>query len=152
MKTIKLLTLTATVLFALIILSSCAEVQHIDACRTGQTYGFFGGLCHGIIAPVSFALSLFSDNITVWAVNNNGAWMLAKGMMATVNSDDPAYFGGYINENYQSVAHSLNLTHDQIIQLAKNSFTASFLSEDEKLGLIEKVDRYCLAFNITAYL
>jgi len=74
MRTNKLLTLTTTVLFALVILSSCAEVQHIDACRTGQTFGFFGGLCHGIIAPVSFALSLFSDNITVWAVNNNGAW------------------------------------------------------------------------------
>jgi len=84
--------------------------------------------------------------------NHPIAEMLAKGMMATVNSDDPAYFGGYINENYQAVAHALNLTHDQIIQLAKNSFAASFLSEDEKLRLIEKVDRYCLAFNITVYL
>lgn len=70
------------------------------------------------------------------------AEMLAKGMMVTVNSDDPAYFGGYINENYMAVAHALHLTQEQIIQLAKNSFEASFLDEDEKLRLIEKVDKY----------
>lgn len=70
------------------------------------------------------------------------AEMLAKGMMVTVNSDDPAYFGGYINENYMAVAHALQLTQEQIIQLAKNSFEASFLDEDEKLRLIKKVDKY----------
>jgi hypothetical protein len=74
MKTNKLLTLTLSVLIALIILSSCAEVQQIEACRTGHTFGFFGGLWHGIIAPVSFVISLFSDQVAVWAVNNNGGW------------------------------------------------------------------------------
>ena len=69
--------------------------------------------------------------------------MLAKGLMVTVNSDDPAYFGGYINENYMAIAHALHLTKEQIMQLAKNSFSASFLGEDEKLRLIEKVDKYC---------
>jgi len=70
------------------------------------------------------------------------AEMLDKGMMVTVNSDDPAYFGGYVNENYMAVAHALNLTQEQIMQLAKNSFTASFLNEDKKLRLIEKVNEY----------
>jgi adenosine deaminase len=70
------------------------------------------------------------------------AEMLEKGMMATVNSDDPAYFGGYMNENYLAVARSLSLTKEQIIQLAKNSFTASFLDEKEKMRLIEEVDQY----------
>jgi len=74
MKIKKLLTLTIFILFALIILSSCAEVQHIEACQTGHTFGFFGGLLHGIIAPVSFVISLFSDHVAVWAVNNNGGW------------------------------------------------------------------------------
>ena len=73
MKT-KTVLVTVAVLFALIILSSCAEVQHIDACKTGQTYGFFGGLWHGIIAPVTFVISLFSDHVAVWAFNNNGGW------------------------------------------------------------------------------
>jgi adenosine deaminase len=70
------------------------------------------------------------------------AQMLEKGMMATVNSDDPAYFGGYINENYLAVAESLNLTKEQIVQLAKNSFASSFLNEETKNGMIAKVDRY----------
>jgi adenosine deaminase len=70
------------------------------------------------------------------------ATMLENGMMATINSDDPAYFGGYLNENYLAVAEALNLTRYQIAQLAKNSFTASFLNEKEKLEMIEKVELY----------
>lgn len=68
------------------------------------------------------------------------AEMLEKGMIATVNSDDPAYFGGYINENYLSVANALNLTKEHIVILAKNSFTASFLDEESKQKMIEKVN------------
>ena len=74
MKTKKLLTLGIFVLFALLIFSSCADVQNVEACKTGHTYGFFGGLWHGIIAPVSFVISLFTDDVAVWAVNNNGGW------------------------------------------------------------------------------
>jgi len=70
------------------------------------------------------------------------AEMLDKGLIATVNSDDPAYFGGYINDNYLSVVLALNLSKYQIIQLVKNSFQASFLSEDEKLQFIHQVDNY----------
>jgi len=66
--------LTLFVLIALIGFSSCAHVQYIDACKTGHTYGFFGGLWHGLIAPASFVGSLFSDRIAVWAVNNDGGW------------------------------------------------------------------------------
>jgi len=68
--------------------------------------------------------------------------MLEKGMMATVNSDDPAYFGGYVNENFIAVAKALNLTREQIVQLAKNSFTASFLEEAEQQEMIDKVEKY----------
>ena len=74
MKTKNLLTLSMFVLFSLLLLSSCAEVQDVEACKTGHTYGFFGGLWHGIIAPASFVVSLFSDDVAVWAVNNNGGW------------------------------------------------------------------------------
>ena len=68
--------------------------------------------------------------------------MLDKGLMATVNSDDPAYFGGYVNENYLAVASALNLSKEQIVQLALNSFTASFLGETEKLLMIERVQQF----------
>ena len=70
--------------------------------------------------------------------------MLEKGMIVTVNSDDPAYFGGYVNENYFTVAEALNLTQQQIVQLAKNSFTASFLNEKEQERMIEKLTFYYL--------
>ena len=60
------------------------------------------------------------------------AKMLDKGIMATIHSDDPAYFGGYMNENYYETAKALNLTLEQIQQLAINGFEASWLSESSK--------------------
>jgi adenosine deaminase len=68
--------------------------------------------------------------------------MLRKGVVVTINSDDPAYFGGYINENFQAVVKALNLSREEVVQLAKNSFTASFLNEKDKAGMIQKVDQY----------
>ena len=53
--------------------------------------------------------------------------MLDLGLKATINSDDPAYFGGYINANFHAVAEALDLTEAEIVQLAENSFTGSFL-------------------------
>ena len=68
--------------------------------------------------------------------------MLRKGLKVTVNSDDPAYFGGYINENYQSVYDALSLTKKDICTLAKNSFEGSFLSDSKKQMMLEKLDIY----------
>lgn len=67
--------------------------------------------------------------------------MLDAGLLATVNSDDPAYFGGYVNENFFAVAVALNLSKEEITVLAKNSFYASFLDENKKQEMIEKIDR-----------
>ncbi|HEX9501692.1 MAG TPA: adenosine deaminase, partial [Thermoanaerobaculia bacterium] len=58
--------------------------------------------------------------------------MLQRGIVATINSDDPAYFGGYVVDNYLAVAEALGLTEDDIRLLARNSFEASFLSPQEK--------------------
>lgn len=58
--------------------------------------------------------------------------LLDAGIMATVNSDDPAYFGGYLNQNFRETAEALKLSKEEILKLAKNSFKASFLSEHEK--------------------
>jgi adenosine deaminase len=57
--------------------------------------------------------------------------MLDAGLVATVNSDDPSYFGGYLNKNFAEIASSLKLSTDDVIALARNSFTASFLPESE---------------------
>ena len=58
----------------LLLLSSCADREIVTECLHGHTYGFFGGLWHGIITPFSFIGSLFSDNVSVYATNNNGGW------------------------------------------------------------------------------
>jgi adenosine deaminase len=68
--------------------------------------------------------------------------MLALGLRATINSDDPAYFGGYINDNYRAAAAARGLTAEQLATLARNSFLGSFLGEDEKAAHVAKVDAY----------
>jgi adenosine deaminase len=60
------------------------------------------------------------------------ARMLAAGLKVTVNSDDPAYFGGYVNDNYLQVADAVGLTTDDVVTLARNSFEASFLPDERK--------------------
>lgn len=66
--------------------------------------------------------------------------MLDAGINVTVNSDDPAYFGGYVNANFEAVAEALNLAEDDIAHLARNSFTGSFLPDAEKARWCERVD------------
>ncbi len=57
--------------------------------------------------------------------------MLAKGLKATINSDDPAYFGGYINDNFRQLKQAVGLSDTEVKQLIINSFEASFLSKQE---------------------
>jgi len=68
--------------------------------------------------------------------------MMDKNLLVTINSDDPSYFGGQLNDNYIKLAKALNLTKTGIYRLAKNSFTASFLSDSEKTNYIKQVDGY----------
>lgn len=68
--------------------------------------------------------------------------MLEKGLLATINSDDPAYFGGYVNDNYLAISNALDLSKEEITQLAKNSFTASFLEEEVKQQMVDNVEKY----------
>ena len=69
--------------------------------------------------------------------------MLQKGLLATINSDDPAYFGGYMNANYIEVVEALSLTKEEVCQLTKNAFEASFLNENQKKDMIARVEDYC---------
>ncbi|MET0681644.1 MAG: adenosine deaminase, partial [Burkholderiales bacterium] len=71
--------------------------------------------------------------------------LLDMGLCVTVNSDDPAYFGGYVAENYRAATVALGLGRDDIVRLAKNSFTASFLGPAEKQAWHERIDAYSRA-------
>ena len=66
--------------------------------------------------------------------------LLHRGMRVTVNSDDPAYFGGYIADNYVQTAHALRLSGDDMVQLARNSFLASFLDDTAQRGHLDAID------------
>ena len=68
--------------------------------------------------------------------------MLDKGILATIHSDDPAYFGGYMNENYYETAKALDLDKNQLMQLAINGFEASWLSAEAKEKHISEVKEY----------
>jgi len=68
--------------------------------------------------------------------------LLAHGLCVTVNSDDPAYFGGYLLENYVAVQRGLGLSHAELAQLARNSFEASFLSAADRERWMQAVDEY----------
>ncbi|QDU41117.1 Adenine deaminase [Maioricimonas rarisocia] len=66
--------------------------------------------------------------------------MLEAGLCVTVNSDDPAYFGGYIGENFAAVTRGLELSREQVLQLARNSFAAAFVDEKRKAELIAELE------------
>jgi adenine deaminase len=71
--------------------------------------------------------------------------LLDAGICATVNSDDPAYFGGYIAKNFVEIQKALKLTGGDIIQLAKNSIEASFMPDEEKAAICARIDRIAAA-------
>jgi len=72
--------------------------------------------------------------------------MLELGLKVTINSDDPAYFGGQVNKNYIEIQKALNLTKQDLYQLAKNSFKYSFLNEDKKQKYINELATYVKEF------
>jgi adenosine deaminase len=71
--------------------------------------------------------------------------MLDLGLRATCNSDDPAYFGGYIAQNFIRTAEAVSLSHADVIQLAKNSFTGSFLDRASIASHVASIDAYAAA-------
>jgi adenosine deaminase len=68
--------------------------------------------------------------------------MLDHGMRATVNSDDPAYFPGYVGENLAAAQDAVGLTLEEVVQLERNAFTVAWLSDDEKAPYLAALDAY----------
>lgn len=78
--------------------------------------------------------------------DHNIKQMLDMGIKVTVNSDDPAYFGGYMDENFIAIQEGLNLSREDLYQMSKNAFEASFLSPEEKKKLIDELDAFMEAY------
>ena len=90
------------------------------------------------VCPLSnIKLCVFDD-----MAQHNILAMLDQGLCVTVNSDDPAYFDGYLNENYIALHKDLDMTKEQAVKLAENSFKASFLSETKKQSFLQQLADY----------
>jgi len=73
--------------------------------------------------------------------------LLAAGLCVTINSDDPAYFGGYVQKNYVETAQALSLSADEIVTIAKNSFAAAFIPTEKKQHFFQQIDTVAATFN-----
>lgn len=73
--------------------------------------------------------------------------MLEAGLIATVNSDDPSYFGGYITDNFLAISEALHLTRHEIETLGRNAFIASFMTDSEKREALEGFEVYLRHFS-----
>lgn len=90
------------------------------------------------VCPLSnFKLKVFPD-----PKESNIISLMNMGLLVTVNSDDPAYFGGYASDNYLAIIEWLNPSIDELHQLARNGFQGTWMSQDEKKPYLDMVDRY----------
>ncbi len=76
--------------------------------------------------------------------------LMRDGIKVTVNSDDPAYFGGYMTENYAALAAHAELSADDLVLLARNAFNASWLTSRARDGYLREVDEYAASFGLTS--
>ena len=94
------------------------------------------------VCPLSnLKLRVFPD-----LASHNLPQLLAAGLAATINSDDPAYFGGYLNENFTQTFAATGLTAQHAYTLARSSFNASFINQSAKRGYIDKLDACFASF------
>jgi adenosine deaminase len=90
------------------------------------------------VCPLSNVKLCVFDEIA----SHNFKQLLEQDLCVTINSDDPAYFGGYMTENFVATQEGLSLSREDIYRVVRNSFEASFLDEDAKDGLIAELDEY----------
>ena len=83
--------ITLLIFACIFLLAGCANRESVTECLKGHTFGFWGGLWHGIIAPIDLVVSLWKADVTVFAQNNNGAWY-AFGFI--IGSGGWGFFGG----------------------------------------------------------
>jgi len=121
----------------------CLKVEHIDhGVRALEDPDLVAELARRkmplTVCPLSNIRLRVFDAMTAHPLK----MMLDRGLMATVNSDDPAYFGGYMNDNYYAVRQALGLTNEELALIARNSFEASFLDNATKAKYIAEVEAY----------
>jgi adenosine deaminase len=121
------------------------EVRRIDhGVRCEQAPLLLGRLARERIPLTVCPLSNIKLNVFDRIESHNLKRLLEHGVCVTVNSDDPAYFGGYVVENYLAVQRGLGLSRSELVVLARNSIEASFLAEQAKRRWLASIDAYAL--------
>ncbi|MET7995439.1 adenosine deaminase [Amycolatopsis sp. NPDC005232] len=122
--------------------------QALDVCRVERIdHGYAAAEDPGLVArladervtltmcPLSNLRLHVTDDLTTYPLKR----LMDAGVPVTVNSDDPAYFGGYVNENYAAVTDALGLAEAEVRTLARNSFSGSFAHPEELRGVFEEL-------------
>jgi len=122
------------------------KVERIDhGVRSEEDPALMQRLARERIALTVCPLSNLKLCVVKDMAEHNIARLLDAGLAVTVNSDDPAYFGGYMTANYQAVARALDLSREQVLQLARNGIEACFLPGEDKLALTAELEQYAAA-------
>ena len=121
------------------------EVRRIDhGVRCEEVPELLGRLARERIPLTVCPLSNIKLNVFERIESHNLKRLLEHGVCVTVNSDDPAYFGGYVVENYLAVQRGLGLSRGELVVLARNSIEASFLPDSAKRRWLASIDAYAL--------
>jgi adenosine deaminase len=116
------------------------EVERIDhGVRCDEDPALVHELVLSQVALTVCPLSNKALNVTPDLSRHNFAKLLRAGVAVTINSDDPAYFGGYIGENYRQTADALELTVDELVTVAENAVRAAFIGPEEKDALLVRI-------------
>lgn len=119
------------------------QVERIDhGVRAEEDAGLMRSLANSRIPLTVCPLSNLKLCVVKDLREHNLARMLRAGLCVTINSDDPAYFGGYMNSNFIATADALQLTREELVQLANNSFNASFVPAEQKQNWLMEVQTY----------
>ncbi|HZH07613.1 MAG TPA: adenosine deaminase, partial [Lautropia sp.] len=119
------------------------KVERIDhGVRSESNPALMQRLAHSRVPLTVCPLSNVKLRVFPDLASHNLKRMLHRGVNVTINSDDPAYFGGYLAENYIQTARALNLGRDDVLTLARNSLESSFASKEAKAGWLADLQRH----------
>jgi adenine deaminase len=117
----------------------CARIDH--GVRSVEDHALVGRLARERVALTVCPLSNLRLRVVDDLVHHPLRRMLDQDLVVTVNSDDPAYFGGYVNQNYSAVSAALGLRRDEIAAIVRNGINASLMTKLEKDKALAEVDR-----------
>jgi adenosine deaminase len=125
-------------------IGQCLDEIAVDRIDHGVNSLENDALCEAIKAKnLGLTVCPVSNRFVVQSLTSNEIrTMLNKGMLATINSDDPAYFRAYLNENLVELQREGNFTHEEIATLVGNAFRVAWLPDEEKIAYLQKLGTY----------